>query len=54
MPVTLMSLMPLIMPRRQRTPFLINCVAADVFTVVWVAIVVRETLNCDPDTMYCW
>ncbi|KAL4437513.1 hypothetical protein ABPG77_003494 [Micractinium sp. CCAP 211/92] len=40
--------------RRQRTPFILNCIAAVVFTVVWVAIVVRSTWNCDPDVYVCW
>ncbi|KAL4452076.1 hypothetical protein ABPG75_007738 [Micractinium tetrahymenae] len=40
--------------RRQRTPFILNCIAAVVFTVIWVALVVRSTWNCDPDVYYCW
>lgn len=40
--------------RRQRTPFILNCIASVVFTVVWVAIVVRSTWNCDPGAYYCW
>lgn len=41
---------------RQRTPFILNCIASFVFTFVWVAIVVRETTggwSCDGDGGWC-
>ncbi|PSC75334.1 Endonuclease exonuclease phosphatase family isoform B [Micractinium conductrix] len=46
---------------RYRTPFILNCVASTVFTVIWVAVVVRNTgtwmSDCGTDAggnWYCW
>jgi hypothetical protein len=38
---------------RHKLPFVLNCVAATVFTVIWVGLLARTTWHHDSSQVYC-